>query len=112
MFTTSQTLDKVYYKEIKVWHYSLAEFDRAAELLESVDWDSLLPHVNTYWSAWKNYFMQIMEICIPHSVVKVKRNLLRVFSKQSGREILHSALLSELASQWIMLNTKPSVTKL
>jgi len=59
MFTTSQTLDKVYYKEIKVWHYSLAEFDRAAELLESVDWDSLLPQddVNTYWSAWKNYFM-------------------------------------------------------
>ena len=77
MFTTSQTLDKVYYKEIKVWHYSLAEFDRAAELLESVDWDSLLPQddVNTYWSAWINYFMQIMEICIPHSVVKVKRNL-------------------------------------
>ena len=61
----------------KVWHYSLAEFDCAAEPLESVDWDSLLPHddVNTYWSAWKNYFMQIMEICIPHSMVKVKRNL-------------------------------------
>ena len=61
----------------KVWHYSLAEFVCAAEFLDSADWDSLLPHddINTYRSAWKNYLMQIMEICVPHSVVKVKRNL-------------------------------------
>jgi len=43
---------------------ALAELDHASELLDSVDWDSLLLHdVNTYWSVWKNYFMQIMEIC-------------------------------------------------
>ena len=53
--------------------------DRAAELLDSVDWDSILPHdVDAYWSAWKNYFLQIMDICIPHSVVKIKRNLPRI----------------------------------
>ena len=42
---------------LEVWYYSLAEFDCAVELLDFVDWDSLLPHdeVNTYWSAWKNY---------------------------------------------------------
>jgi len=75
VFTTSHPKCWTMSTTGKVWHYSLAEFDRAAELLGSVDWDSLLPHVNTYWSAWKNYFMQIMEICIPHSVVKVKKNI-------------------------------------
>jgi len=30
--------------------------------------------------------MQIMEIYVPHSVVKVKRDLLRVLSKGSERE--------------------------
>jgi len=56
--------------------------------------------------------MQIVEICVPHSVVKVKRNLIRVLSKGSGREILYLTLLSKQASQWIMLNTKPSIIKL
>ena len=36
----------------------------------------MLPHdVDAYWTARKNYFLQIMDICIPHSVVKIKRNL-------------------------------------
>jgi len=39
--------------------------------------------------------MQIMEICVPHSVVNVKRNLLTVLSKGSGREILYFTLLEQ-----------------
>ena len=56
---------------------ALADFDRANELLDTIEWDSLLPQddVNTYWAAWKVYFLQIMEICIPSGKVKVRRNL-------------------------------------
>ena len=28
-----------------------------------------------YWSSFKHYFLQIMEICIPHVLVKTKRNV-------------------------------------
>ena len=55
--------------------YSLADWDRAAEMLDSIDWDSLLPQdVDSYWSTLKNYFMQIMELCIPHTTAKIKTN--------------------------------------
>ena len=40
-----------------------------------MDWDSLLPsEVNARWSAWRNYFMQVMEICIPSTVARVKKS--------------------------------------
>ena len=57
LFTTSHPKCWTKSTMLEVWYYSLAEFDCAVELLDFVDWDSLLPHdeVNTYWSAWKNY---------------------------------------------------------
>ena len=60
-----------------IWRYSLADFDRAAELLETVEWVSLLPtdNVDSYCSTWITYFLQIMEICIPHAVTKTKSNV-------------------------------------
>ena len=60
----------------KVWRYDLAEFDRAAEMLDAIEWSSLLPDdVDSYWSCWSNYFLKIMELCIPHPVVKTKQDV-------------------------------------
>ena len=57
-----------------VWQYSFVDFDCAIKLLDTMDWDSLLPHddVNTYWEAQKTYFLQIMEICLANGKVKVR----------------------------------------
>ena len=60
----------------RIWRYALADFDRAAELLDTIEWTSLLPdNVDAFWSAWKTYFLQIMEICIPNAIVRVKKNV-------------------------------------
>ena len=61
----------------KVWRYALADFDCANELLDIIDWDSLLPHddVNAYWAA---YFLQITEICIHCKKEMVILTLLRL----------------------------------
>ena len=60
-----------------VWRYNLADFNQAVELLDSVEWEALLDEsdVDVYWSSFKHYFLQIMEICIPHALVKTKRNI-------------------------------------
>ena len=51
-----------------VWRYSQADWERVSEILDCIDWDTLLPpDVDAYWAAWKNYFMQVMELCIPHA---------------------------------------------
>ena len=60
----------------RIWRYTLADFNRAAELLDTIEWTNLLPdNVDDFWSAWKTYFLQIMEICIPNANVKVKKNI-------------------------------------
>ena len=39
----------------KVWRYSLADWQKAAELLECTEWDSILPcTVNEQWNDWKH----------------------------------------------------------
>ena len=44
-------------------------------MLDCIEWDALLTEdVNQYWSTWKHYFLQILELCIPHTVANVKRN--------------------------------------
>ena len=42
-----------------------------------MEWESLLDEsdVDVYWSSFKHYFLQIMEICIPHTLVKTKRDV-------------------------------------
>ena len=43
-----------------------------------IDLNSILPDdvsADTYWSAQKTCFLQIMEICIPNAVPKLKRNV-------------------------------------
>ena len=31
--------------------------------------------INEQWNDCKHYFLQIMEVCIPHTITKVKQNL-------------------------------------
>ena len=64
-------------KRRKIWRYSHADFDRACELIEATDWDSLISSndIDTCWANWSKRFLQIMEDCIPQSVVRSRRNL-------------------------------------
>ena len=103
----------------KVWRYSLADWNRAAEILDSIDWDSLLPSgtdVDAYWSAWKNYFVQAIELCIPHAVAKVKKNPpwinQGILSEIRKRDILFRILLNHLVGHQIVQNLKRSGTRL
>ena len=59
----------------KIWQYNLADFDQAVELLEAIEWEHLLndSDPSLYWSAWKHYFLQIMDISIPHITVNTKK---------------------------------------
>ena len=59
----------------KIWQYNLADFDQAVELLEAIEWEHLLndSDPSLYWSAWKHYFLQIMDIFIPHITVNTKK---------------------------------------
>ena len=61
-----------------VWCYNQADFDRACELLDQTDWNSLCPKdsdVNLFWSAWQSRFGSIMEQCIPKKVLPVRKHL-------------------------------------
>ena len=51
----------------QVWRYSLADFDRAAELLEMTNWEMEFNSndIESCVSAWNSSF-QIMEVSIPH----------------------------------------------
>ena len=82
----------------KVWRYNLADFNQAVELLDSVEWKSLLDErdVDMYWSSFKHYFLQIMEICIPHALVKTKRNV-PWFNKEIKQAICKRNLLHRRA---------------
>ena len=57
--------------------YNHADFDKVMELLDEIEWETLLngSDVDLYWSSLKNYFLQIMELCTPNAVVKVKKDL-------------------------------------
>ena len=59
----------------KIWRYNLADFDRAVELLESIERENLLSNSDPrlYWSTWKHYFLQIMDISNPHITVNTKK---------------------------------------
>ena len=60
----------------KIWRYSQADFDRAAKLLDVIEWDQILPDdAESYWTDLKAYFLQVMEMCIPHGMIKAKKNV-------------------------------------
>ena len=61
----------------KIWRYAFADYDLAHEMLSAIDWNSLLQStdVNMCWSIWHTKFMQVMDACIPQSVLKARKNL-------------------------------------
>ena len=65
-------------KQRRVWRYSLADFDLGCDVLDSVNWDSLLASddINSNWEAWLKKFMEIMEACIPTDTVHSKKSSL------------------------------------
>ena len=61
----------------KIWRYSQADFDHAAKLLDAIEWDQILPDdAESYWTdCLKMYFLQVMEMCIPHAMIEAKKNV-------------------------------------
>ena len=61
----------------KVWHYSSGDFERACEMLDSINWDSILDkeNINLCWREWQNIFLYIMSVCIPKKMLPSRKNL-------------------------------------
>ena len=61
----------------RVWRYKHADFERANELLCDLNLDSILDHTNiqTSWRQFKSAFLEIMEQCVPRSLVPDRKNL-------------------------------------
>ena len=60
-----------------IWKYSLADFSRANDEIEHVDWDMLLldRNIDEAWQLWETTFMSIIEQCIPRKVLPKRRKL-------------------------------------
>ena len=60
-----------------VWRYNLADFDRANELLCELEIDELLDpaSIQRSWVNLKTAFLDVMEQCIPKSVLPQKQSL-------------------------------------
>ena len=59
-----------------VWRYALADFEKANEMIDSIDWDPLITEdVNISLANWKKAFMNIMDECIPRVILPKKQNL-------------------------------------
>ena len=50
-----------------VWCYSQGDFEKAIEMLDSVDWDLLLdePDIDHCWQTWQSTYLNIISKCIP-----------------------------------------------
>ena len=61
----------------RVWRYKHADFDRANELLCDVDLDNILNpyHIQMSWKRFKSTFLDVMEQCIPRSVLPARNSL-------------------------------------
>ena len=61
----------------RVWRYKHADFDRANELLCDMDLDNILnPYdIQMSWKRFKSTFLDVMEQCIPRSVLPARKIL-------------------------------------
>ena len=76
----------------------MADWDSAAEILDSIEWDDILSdNVNLYWSAWKHFFLCDGNL-YPHTVANIKGNspliTKEVLSAIKKRDILFQAAKS------------------
>ena len=61
----------------QVWQYKHADFEKAKNLLLDIDIDKLLvtSDIQLSWTCFKHTFLDIMERCIPRTVLPNRRNL-------------------------------------
>ena len=56
--------------------YSQADWEKAGDLIDSFDWNSLLSDdINEAWSNWSQKFLSIMNECIPKKKLPNRKNL-------------------------------------
>ena len=60
-----------------IWRHNLANFELANDLLCDIDFDEILDpgDIEESWRHFKTIFMEVMEQCIPKSVLPQRRNL-------------------------------------
>ena len=59
-----------------IWQYAHADWERACELLDAVNWNVLYSdNINIFWEHWHKTFLDIMEQCIPKLRIYKQRNL-------------------------------------
>ena len=90
----------------KVWRYAHADWEKAEELLNCIEWDFLLStdvNVHVCWSTWKNCFVQVMELCIPHSIARVRKN-----APWINKQILNAIKKSDILFRTAKLSGKLS----
>ena len=64
--STSKPSKKKKKSQRTIWRYQQADFDRAIELLDEINWEDLLNgDIDQMWTTWENRFMAIMHQCIP-----------------------------------------------
>ena len=60
----------------RIWRYADADFVEIADLLDEVDWDSLMVgDVDSCWTAWKRCFLDVKNRCIRQRVIKSIKSL-------------------------------------
>ena len=72
----------------RVWRYKYADFDLANDMLLELDPSVIIvdEDVNESYRNWKDEFMKVMELCIPHLGERVCPGYLNQSSNLSGSE--------------------------
>ena len=89
-----------------VWRYDAADWEKAHECLANIPWaDVITPDVNTSWIQFKNIFMDIIKICVPHKRVLMKKNLPwltkpLVRQIQKRNQLFHTAKKKKSGQVW------------
>ena len=73
--TISIKSSKRVYKGVtrKIWKYSLADLDSMTEYLDNIDWNLII--VDSCWANWRNCFLRVMDLSIPHTTAIPNRRL-------------------------------------
>ena len=61
----------------KIWRYDSADFNRANQLINQTDWDSILDKgdIDLATQNWTNKFLEIMRACIPQKTLCKQNNV-------------------------------------
>ena len=59
-----------------IWRYAHADWDKACELINQFNWDSVLSdNIELSWKLWSKHFLSIMAQLIPNRVIPTRHNL-------------------------------------